>query len=274
MLFILLLFLPFVLADWPPTKCVQLNNNRLIMTSRTSQMSKCVLEDRFENVFFAQFSRLLEDDFESSLLEFVIQTVDDKTEIVSIRIGNGRLGISSESSCRFESTNGNPKWIRVRLQPMMDTQQTHIHVAYDTGEMFKNCASTTLQNIYSEFALSLEAETKNGMLQTVDIITKKKPDQSRINYANANLRMDRLEERLRRLQSVVTDYIDSHDRLQTSTTNQHRYLQNAIAGTHNRIVSRSNAHGIFYMFMFCILFICGIAYTRWKSGEDKRFHMP
>jgi len=280
MLLLLYIFLSLVLvsADWPPSNCnLALNDRYVVLTSSSMGVSECVVPDVFERTMYVQLSRThMQAGAESeSVLE--IDLVNDD-EFASIQISDSQISLDADNKCVFGSVKRveTPFWLRVQLRTMLDTQKTHVRVALSDRNdgVFEDCAVITTSSLQHQFKMRFEGETKNGMRQLVHAVTAKKPIVNKIDVSVLTSRMDGLETRLQRLQSVVTRYIDSHDRHKSETLDQHTYLKSAIAGAHNRIVTRSNAHGLLYMFLFVIVILCGFTYTKLQYIEKQRFHMP
>lgn len=276
----LLLCLLFGLArgEWPPSSCEPspyVSDGNVMLTSLSNPMTTCVLQDAF-SMFYARITRSSDGKMSSdSSLTFSMQSLEGEP-LTSIDISDNVITMGRNANCFFDPVDGESFWVRVRLQAMMDTQTTHIHVSYSDGEdsAIRECATEILDTLQHQFQLVVVGETKNGMRQIVHSISKSRPKRSTVDVSGLEIRIGRIEERLRRLHNIVTEYIDSHDRHVLSTSDRHTKLSNAIAETHNRIVTRSNAHSLVYMFMFFILFICGVAYARCRTIEEMRFHMP
>ena len=110
------------------------------------------------------------------------------------------------------------------------------------------------------------------MEQIVHSIVQNRPSVKR-ETNGLEMRVNRLEERLRRLQNTVTEYVTSHDNHVDHVDALKTSLKASISETHNRIVTRSNSHALVYAFFFLVLFFCGFAYIRWKRTEERRFHL-
>lgn len=267
-----------VVAEWPPSNCnIGTNGKDVVLTSSSVAVSSCAYSDKFERNVYAQISRTHGRSTESSESSFEIDLMNAE-EFASIQLSDTQIILDEDNACSFQSVQRGqrPFWIHIRMKTMLDSRKTHIRVGYSDRNdgVFEHCGSITLNVPYYEFQLTFEAESKNGMRQIVHAVTTTKPKNSQEDMTELVTRIDRLELRLERLQSVVAKYIDDHDRHRSATLDQHEYLKKAIAGTHNRIETRTNAHGLFYIFMFVIVLLCGFTYTRLKHLDEKRFHMP
>ena len=266
---IFLLLIVGVVCEWPPNCNVVLEDNSALLSGPSVPSSSCSLDETYDNIFFAKLS--VGDSYES-FLELDIKSVDNVL-LQSIRISDGTVTLNSETFCVCP---GQKIWLKVRFQPMMDTRETYMHV--DVADMdlsFKRCGSVSIKNAYHQLKLGVEAVTKDGSRQYMHEIRRTQPSVAESESLREVLkRIDLLEEKLRRLSNALSEYIYSHDQLSERTEDQHKSTLQAIAGTHNRIVTRSNAHGIFYIFVVAMVLLCGLGYTRWKHGEEKRFHMP
>lgn len=270
----------FTFADWPASVCdpePYMSGGSAILTSASNSVSRCILEQTFQSLVYVRLGRSHGRDKASDSQLSLLLLPKEGSAFANVDVMNDQIFVGSASSCYFDSVQPDSFWLRIRLQAMMDSQNTHVIVSYteDAGDTFRECASMILEDaMYHEFQLEMYAETQSGMRQVVYDVTKKKPSVPKIDISGIEVRIDRIEERLRRLQNIVTEYIESHDRHVLDTLDRHSQLNSAIAATHNRIVTRSNAHGIIYLFLFGLVFICGLGYVRWKSGEEMRFHMP
>lgn len=278
MLFLLLIILGLVRGEWPPSSCEPspyISDGNVMLTSVSNTMTTCILEDTF-SMFYARITRSTDGKGSGeSSLTFSLQTLQDEP-LTSIELADNSIVIGSDAQCFFDSVTGESFWLRVRLQAMMDTLTTHVHVSYSDGEdsAFRECATNILETLQHQFRVVVVGETKAGMRQIVHDLSKSRPKRSTVDVSGLEIRIGRMEERLRRLHNIVTEYIESHDRHVLSTSDRHSKLTSAITETHNRIVTRSNAHGLVYVFMFFMLFVCGISYVRCKTMEEMRFHMP
>ena len=269
-LFLLIFCVGLVGADWPPTStCSHLvEHTDLVITDRKSSSSKCELQETFDTLFFAKISPAVSIE---SMIGLNILSVD-KVKLATIRMSNGKIFSDNDMSCEYFDR---PLWLRVQLQPMMDTRKTNILVQIGSAKLeFSDCLSVSVENAYHQMRLSFEGQTKSMERQIIHFVSVDDPKDSVQDMSKLNRRIDLLEERLRRLQSTVAEYIHSHDKHVELSTSRHEYFKSAIAGTHNRIEARTNAHGIVYFFMFVLIGICALGYVRWKHGEEKRFHMP
>lgn len=278
LLLYIFIYLTVVEAGWPPSNCnLAPNGQHVVLTSSSVEVSECVVPDLFERTIYVQLSRthMQAGTDSESILE--IDMVNDD-EFASIQISDSQITLDADNKCAFGSVKRvvTPFWLRVQLRSMLDTQKTYVRVALSDRNdgVFEDCAVITTSSPQHQFQMRFEGETKNGMRQLVHAITAKRPTGNQKDLSDVTSRMDRLETRLQRLQSVVTRYIDSHDRHKSETLDQHKYLKSAIAGAHNRIVTRSNAHGLFYVFMFVIVLLCGFTYAKLEYLDKQRFHMP
>ena len=266
-----------VVAEWPPSNCnIGTHGKDVVLTSSSVAVSSCAYSEKFERNVYAQISRTHGRSTESSESSFEIDLMNAE-EFASIQLSDTQIILDEDNACSFQSVQRGqrPFWIHIRMKTMLDSRKTHIRVGYSDRNdgVFEHCGSITLNVPYYEFQLTFEAESKNGMRQIVHAVTTTKPKNSQEDMTELVTRIDRLELRLERLQSVVAKYIDDHDRHRSATLDQQEYLKKAIAGTHNRIETRTNAHGLFYIFMFVIVLLCGFTYTRLKHLDERRFHM-
>ena len=281
----------FAHAEWPPSTCDQetlINKNDVVLTSARVETSGCTLKDSFEDRIFVKMSRSggLDSVADDSLLVLRLESEHKKAFLADIEVFNEYVAIGPGKKCKFNSV-GNPVWLRARLLAMVDTRKTQLSVALSGVDdlNFQHCATLMLDDVHHSFRLRFEGDTKYGMRQTVHNILKDRPERYHIDKIEMNghidkveselgLRMDRFEERLRRLQNTITEYVNSHDRHVLLAETNHKKLSSAITGTHNRIVTRTNAHGKVYFFFLAMIVVCGMGYIRWKSTEESRFHMP
>jgi len=246
-----------------------MEDNSVLLSGPSVPSSSCSLAETYDNMFFAKVTVGASS---SSFLELDLKSVDNVL-LQSVRISDGTATLNSETFCVCP---GQVFWLKVRFQPMMDSRETYVHV--DIADMdlsFKRCGSVSIKNAYHQLKLDVEGETKDGSRQYVHEIRRTQssvPESESLREVMK--RIDLLEEKVRRLSNALSEYIYSHDRLSVKTNDQHKLTLQAIAGTHNRIVTRSNAHGIFYLFVVAMVLLCGLGYIRWKHGEEKRFHMP
>lgn len=278
MLYLLFILFGVVQGEWPPSSCQPspyISDGNVMLTSVSNPMTTCELEDTFQ-MMYARITRSSDNKgLSASSLTFSLQSTQG-APLATIEIADDIISVGPNERCFFDSVSGESFLLRVRLQAMMDTQTTHVHVAYSDGQdsVIRECATVVLNTLQHQFRLTLVGETKSGMRQIVHDISKTKPKATTVDVSGLEIRIGRIEERVRRLHNVMTEYIESHDRHVLHTSDRHTKLSNAIAESHNRIVTRSNAHGLVYTFMFFMLLICGLAYARCKFNEEMRFHMP
>jgi len=291
MYFLLWFLIASAYAEWPPYSCDQetiINKNGLILTSARVETSGCTLKDSFEDRIFVKMSRSggLNSVADDSSIVFRLESEHKKIFLTDIVVHNEYVAIGPINKCKFDSV-GNPVWLRARLLAMVDTRKTQLSVALSSVDdlNFQHCATLMLDGVHHSFRLRLEGDTNYGMRQTVHNILKDRPERYHLDKIEMNarvdrveselgLRVDRFEERLRRLQNTITEYVNSHDRHVLTTETNHKQLTSAITGTHNRIVTRTNTHGKVYFFFFVMVLVCGVGYIRCKSTEEGRFHMP
>jgi hypothetical protein len=279
MLLLLLLF-TFARAEWPPTKCqpnVRQANNNVYLTSRRGglQETSCNFREPYRSIFYLHATRRYgKQGSGDSTLE--IKVMDKGTDI-PIVIHNDRITLQTDTNvCYFPTVTEYESsfWIRFRLHAMLDLRKTFVTLSVMPmdSEEFVDCAKFETNAIIHDFLLSLTAKTQTGMEQIVHTIVQHRPDIKK-DTSVFETRLNRLEERLRRLQNTVTEYVESHDKHVDHVDAIKTSLKASISETHNRIVTRSNSHAMVYSFFFVVLFICGFAYIRWKRTEERRFHL-
>ncbi len=246
----------------------------MLLTDDSMASSSCHVDDSFASVAYVKMSRyggrtngpgstvtirLL------SSSEQVIVVHDDK-----IRVGDQECSFSSSS--RVDE----PFWLRLRVHPVAELDKTFFSLAVaayqDTD--FVKCVQFEMDSSPSEFGLQFEAETATQMRQTVDRVQTRRPDFGRGQSDEVlKRRVERLEERVRRMQKTLTDYIHSHDSLASTSFERHASLQSSLNAAHNRIVHRTNIHGMMYLFCFCLVIMMGCAYAGWHNLREKRLHL-
>ena len=283
MLLLALLFAS-VVAEWPPSLCDPGVNvegvSRTLTSSLASQhqVASCSLTENFESVFYMQATRKYGPNSGATGDSKMILALND---LFDVNIHNDRITIDESSNqCFFPMVSSSPSsfWIRVRLHAMNDIRKTFVAISLipiDGGDTFIECAKMELEGIVKTFTLTLSAETHTAMEQTIHSISKHRYEKNPNEDASImEARLARLEERVRRLHNVVTEYIGSHETLVQSISDNHMSLKSSIVETHNKIKSNSTTHSMIGFFMFFLLLICGIFYIRWRSNEYKRFRMP
>lgn len=281
----ILLFLLFVcaIAEWPPRDCdpgARINGQSIILTSSVAsdrQDNSCSLNEPFKSIVYIQASRKYgprSDQVGDSKLTVSIGDLFD------VEIHNDKILLGKTTNqCFFPMVSTSPEtfWLRLRLHSMMDIHKTFVSLSlipFD-GESFVDCAKMELQGFVDSFTVALRATTETGMEQIVHSISKHREGKKSIDDDSImEARLNRLEERLRRLQSVVTEYIGAHEQLSQSINDNHMSLKSSIVATQNKIKTASTTSSMFGGFLFVLIFICGIFYIKWRSNEDNRFHMP
>lgn len=279
-MFLLFVLFAFVRSEWPPAEClpkVQQTNNNVYLTSRKGGMQEtsCNLREPYRSIFYLHATRRYgQQGRGDSTLEIRVR---DKGIDIPIVIHNDRITLQTDTNiCYFPTVTEHESsfWIRFRLHAMLDLRKTFVSLAIMPmdSEQFVDCAKFETDAIIHQFTLALIAKTPTGMDQIVHSIVQQRPD-IRKNTKDLEMRLNRFEERLRRLQNTVTEYVESHDKHVDHMDVLRTSLTASISETHNRIVTRSNSHAMIYMFFFMLLFFCGFAYVRWKRTEEQRFHL-
>lgn len=283
-MFLLLLLLSSVVAEWPPNKCgpgVRNANNDIVLTTSDGSMvqeGECTLQETFQNVIYVHATRTYGPRTESKTDSSLKVTIDEATSVV---VHNDRITLGPDSNaCYFPTASSKALsfWLRIRSFKLMDLRKTMFGLSIMPldGERFVECAKLELDTLYeNNYLVTVGAKTSTGMQQTVHEISKTR--RSTTNDPSTTIlesRINRMEERLRRLQNTVTEYVESHDRLNLKTNEQHSQLKSSIVETHNRMETRDFSQAIIFVFFFFLLLVCGISYVRWKSREERRFHMP
>ena len=279
-----LFMFPFVHAQWP-IDCAR-DGPFVRLTNLKEASGSCQLDNTFKNVAYVQLHRQygLEPTTESdSLLYLKIKSNPPFT----IAIHNDYIEMEGKR-CEFPLANRDeaPFWLRLRLHSLVDLKKTFVSLAIslDGEQQFLNCAKTEMNGLIREFRINFSAVTKSGMRQILRRVTSEKPVsneqdrarllESRIENIEERLRsIERFEERFRRMQNTLSEYTHAHDTFRSTSEERHIQLQDSLGVVHDRIVHRTNAHGIMYLFGFVILIIMGFAYIRWKNIKEKRLHL-
>lgn len=250
------------------------------MTSRVrnTQETRCDLSESYRSIFYLHASRRYGG--QGSGDSTLIIRAYDKDVNIPVVIHNDKITLQKDSNvCYFPTVSQDETsfWIRFRLHAMLDLRKTFVSLSIMPmdGEHFIDCVKFEIDTIMQQFRLSLVAKTQTGMEQVVHNIVQHRPGLKRQKAQNSDLtlRVNRLEERMRRLQNTLTEYVESHDNHVEHVDKLKKSIQTSISETHNRIVTRSNSHAMIYCFFFAVLIFCGAAYIRWKRTEERRFHL-
>lgn len=274
-------FIPLALAGWPPRQCTpgtMIQGADVILTSDVQHDNACTHSDRYANVAYIKISRsygIPTNDNTDSKMSIQIQTGRDTFDLT---IYNDEINFHEES-CTVLTASDSPNeffWLRVRMSPLRELRKTFfsLSIAESGSSNFVDCAKFEHGTVLNQFKMSFKAKTNSNMIQTVHQVTTQRPNIEVGAATNVlEMRIERLEERLRRVQSTLTEYMQSHDTLVEQSEARHTSLKSSVSEAHNRIVHRTNAHGMVYIFLFVMIMICGCAYVRWKRKEERRMHL-
>lgn len=278
------LVLTLVHAQWPP-ECAR-DGPFVRLTNLQESSGRCALDKNFNNVAYVQLHRQYGRQPTESTDSLVTLHVKSRAPF-TINIHNDYIELDGKR-CDFPlaSREEAPFWLRLRLHSLVDLKKTFISLAIslDGDQQFSNCAKTEMNGLIRDFKIHVSATTKSGMRQILRQVTSQKPVsddrdrarllESRVESIEERLRnIERFEERFRRMQNTLSEYTHSHDTFKSTTEERHVQLQDSLGNVHDRIVHRTNAHGMVYVFGFVILIIMGFAYIRWKSIRENRLHL-
>ena len=279
-IFIFLCLWGVAFSEWPPSNCdpnVIREGKHVIFTNQKITKSSCQTNEVYKNVVFINMNRFYNRD--KHLKGHSHFNIDIKYNdlITNIDMYNDRIE-SNGQSCYFPLVTNLMEtsfWLRLRSHSLIDIGKTFVSldVLPFEGENFVSCLKFELDKDFGSFKLGFTGQSETGMKQMIYDITSSKPNLSKSSKTVNEVRLDRLEERVRKLQNTVTKYIQSHDEHVSNTNELKTELKSSINEAHNRIVTRSNAHGMFYMFCFCLLIIGIFACIRWKLKEESRFKL-
>lgn len=279
-----LFMFPFVQAQWPPD-CAR-DGPFVRLTNLQESSGRCKVTQNFNNVAYIQLHRQYGRQPAEGTDSLVTLHIKSKSPF-QINIHNDYIELN-DKRCDFPLANRDeaPFWLRLRLHSLIDLQKTFVSLAIslDGDQQFSNCLKTEMNGLIRDFQVHFSASTKSGMRQILRRLTSQKPVsndidrarllESRVESIEERLRnMERFEERFRRMQNTLSEYTHAHDTFKSTSEERHVQLQDSLGVVHDRIVHRTNAHGIVYLFGFVILIIMGFAYIRWKNIREKRLHL-
>ncbi len=270
-----------VFSEWPPSNCnptILKEGKHIILTNENLKKSWCEMSEIYKNVVFININRFYNQNKHlkgHSTLKINLKYTENV--VTTIDMYNDRIE-SNGKSCYYPLVTDildTSFWLRIRSHSLPDLGKTFVSLDIFPfeGNNFNQCIKFELEENYRQFQLRLEGLSETGMKQSIYEITKSKPNLSKKTKTVNEIRLDRLEERIRKIQNTVTKYIQSHDKHISNTNDLNEKLKSSVNEAHNRIVARTNAHGMFYMFCFCLIIIGIFAYIRWKLKEESRFKL-
>lgn len=281
-MYCLLILLPLVLAELPPSMCNNEIKNRqgqLVLTgpSSSSETSSCTFAKKFKESAYFEVERFYtgnEKRYKHSRDSLLGITVKTLAMTFDINIHNDRIEMPGNTLKRcFGVFKRQQKWkLRFQLHAFIDIQKTVVVIASSRSGSFKDCFQFEIEAVVDFFEVSAHATTQTGMTQIIHNLDESVPeDTESFAWHQLSKDVDELRKAVDNMRVGLTRTRVEHLSHKKSTEDNHGEMKESL--TRFRIGQRDqlNRHSWTTQGVFILIVVFGaIAVKRLKDYIRKR----
>lgn len=298
MMYLLLLLIVGVHAEWPPSSCSRdaiVKDNTVQLTSTTTSQSGCRVTQLYEEQVYIGISRSYDDKKHNYRRVFdsrIVFTVSDEADTalfdvevhsdkVQAVMKNGDAAASSPNRCFGIFFNPKPWDVKLEVRAFYDLQKTVVGVSTSKhGSGFKTCFRFELNQIVDKFKIGMDAVSESGMNQVVHGIRTKAPKDTRAAMTESRLvaletTLQQLSTKVQTLQDSLAQTANNHEQHVEQMDSKHQEMRRDLKSSQSRtklsIQQYSYMSWAFIVFL-CIFVFAGIKYMQYYIHKrDKLF---
>lgn len=292
---LLVLMLCVVSASWPPSSCpeptILSGRGKNIMTLTNKRIrnirSSCPFNDVFGQNVYIKFKRIFngKDIHPRTQSTLTFQVKFSSQQYFDIELNNDKLKIINISNdtdvksrpCLIPLASNDPEWnswMRIRVNRLYEISRTFVTIdlAEYTSSTFSPCTRFEMNLTRPHFNVGVSGWSNSGMLQEVHDITSVRPV-LQPPPSSASLRLDRLEQKIARLQETVHKYMQDHEEHVIKTKAMTQKIRAYTTNTKNTLEHKANSHMMIWLFVLMVTGTLICFFVSYKFKREKRFHL-